>query len=453
MPARDERKPQARSQATQARIVALDALLDVAKSGAFAALALDQRMSRVELSDLDKRFCTEIFYGTIEKRLYLDWALSQVLEEVTTEPVAREVLRMTAYQLIFMNRVPETAACSQAAELLREKKTEGLLPAVFGASKNLARLVESGLPEVTGTPEEVLSLTSSTPLWLVRRLADAYGLQGAEDFLTYHPVKGQMAVHINPSLVFDSRREETLNATGLAWRPGAVTDSYIVQGDAVRCPAFFDGLWTVQSEASQLVARLVGAKRGQRILDACAAPGGKAAYMAGQMQGTGRVIAWDIHPHRVQLISQTAGRLHLENIRAVVQDASMLKTDMIGTMDAVLVDAPCSGIGVLHEKPDLRYRLQESAIAEMALQQLSILSACCQYVRPGGTFVYATCTVLPQENRDVAAAFLAAHPEFCADWTGLPDAFRPHAAPDGLQLWPQRDGVEGFFVLRMVKRP
>jgi 16S rRNA (cytosine967-C5)-methyltransferase len=208
------------------------------------------------------------------------------------------------------------------------------------------------------------------------------------------------------------------------------------------------GFMSVIGQSSILAAEAVGAKPGMRILDACAAPGGKSCHMAEAMQGAGRIVAWDIHDHRAELIRAQMGRLAIENIRPVVHDATIPVPDMNESFDAVLVDAPCSGLGVTHDKPDARYRLTPEDLSELAETQKNILIACAPLVKRGGSLIYSTCTILPEENQNQVKQFLAEHKDYHLDKSPLygftPDEF-------GIQLLPHRDHVEGFFVAKMVR--
>ena len=202
-----------------------------------------------------------------------------------------------------------------------------------------------------------------------------------------------------------------------------------------------------------MAALAVGPKRGMQILDCCAAPGGKTCLMAEMMGGTGRVHAWELHAHRTDLIAAQAKRLGLENVRPMNRDAAKPRPDLEGTMDAVLLDAPCSGLGVMADKPDVKYRVTEESVRELVALQSQLLDTVAPYVKRGGTLVYSTCSVLKDENVRQAEAFLARHPEF--ELMPLPDtipeAFRRHEGV-GLQLLPDRDGVEGFYICRMRRK-
>ena len=223
--------------------------------------------------------------------------------------------------------------------------------------------------------------------------------------------------------------------------------------DIARDADYLSGNYSIQSAGSMLACLAMNVKRGQQILDCCAAPGGKTCYMAEMMGGTGRIQAWDIHDHRVKLIEAQAKRLGLENIRPMVRDAAKKREDLYRTMDAVLLDAPCSGLGFMAQKPDLKLRVTEESVVELTELQARLLDTVCEYVKPGGTLVYSTCSVLKDENEKQAAGFLARHPEF--EETELPDTIPEkyrRMRKTGLQLLEHRDGIEGFYLIRMRRK-
>ena len=231
-----------------------------------------------------------------------------------------------------------------------------------------------------------------------------------------------------------------------AWRISGAMD---ISRDA----DYLSGNYSIQSGGSMLACLAMNVKRGQQILDCCAAPGGKTCYMAELMGGTGRIQAWDIHDHRVKLIEAQAQRLGLENIRPMVRDAAKKREDLYRTMDAVLLDAPCSGLGFMSQKPDLKLRVTEDSVRELTELQAGLLDTVCEYVKPGGTLVYSTCSILKEENEKQAADFLARHPDF--EETELPDTIPEmyrRMRKTGLQLLEYRDGMEGFYLIRMRRK-
>ena len=223
--------------------------------------------------------------------------------------------------------------------------------------------------------------------------------------------------------------------------------------DIARDADYLAGNFSIQSGGSMLACLAVNVKRGQQVLDCCAAPGGKTCYLAELMGGTGRIQAWDIHEHRVALIEAQMKRLGLENIRPMIRDAAKKREDLDGTMDAVLLDAPCSGLGFLAQKPDLKLRVTEESVKELTELQAKLLDTVCGYVKPGGTLVYSTCSILKDENERQAERFLERHPEFeeIPLPESIPEKYRERRAR-GLQLLEHRDGLEGFYLIRMRKK-
>ena len=290
----------------------------------------------------------------------------------------------------------------------------------------------------------------------VKRLIEAYGVELAEQIAGYVPEERTLTVRPNVMKMDCAAFEAMLDKEGFQWKKGAVENSYIVSGAGSLAghEGYKSGMFSIQGESSMLAAQAVDAKRGMQILDACAAPGGKTCLMAEQMYGSGRVHAWDVHPHRVDLIRAAAKRLELENVRPAVHDARKAMESMEMMMDAVLVDAPCSGLGVMSDKPDIKFRVTEKELTEIVPLQRAILDACASAVKVGGRLVYSTCTILPEENEGQVKAFLERHPEFELDeseaW--LPEGLRGRMQNGMLQLLPARDGVEGFFIARMRRR-
>ena len=223
--------------------------------------------------------------------------------------------------------------------------------------------------------------------------------------------------------------------------------------DIARDADFLNGSFSIMTGGSMIACLAMDVKRGNQILDCCAAPGGKTCYLAELMSGTGRVQAWDIHEHRKELIEAQARRLGLENVRPMVRDALKRREDLFQSMDAVLLDAPCTGLGMLAEKPDIKLHITEENLQELAGIQQRMLDTVCEYVKEGGTLVYSTCSILPEENEQQAEAFLKRHPEFeAADLpVTVPEKYRQHRKT-GLQLLEYRDGVEGFYVCRMKRK-
>ena len=441
-----------------ARDVALRALRSVARDNAYAAQALDRELSGARLSDEDRRLVSSLFYFALENRLHIEHVLAARLK-TRPEPEVMDILILAAAQILFMDRIPDHAAVDEAVKQTRRAHREGLTSLVNGVLRSLIRDRDAGelqLSDRDVDPEAYLSEKYSIAPELVRRLVAAYGVEGTEEIAAWSPERHADTIRPNRLRMTDAEFEGWLSRNGFAWERAKVPGAYKVSG-AGRIAAhegFRKGLFSIQGQSSMLAAYAVGAKPGMQVLDACAAPGGKTCLIAETMQGTGRVYAWDLHEHRVELIRAAARRLELDNIRAQVRDAAKPMESMELSMDAVLVDAPCSGLGVMGDKPDIKYRLTGEAIDALLPVQQDILSACAACVKPGGVLVYSTCTLLPEENERQVEAFLRLHPEFAPDandkW--LPEELRTRFKGGCIQILPGRDGLEGFFIARMRRK-
>ena len=438
-----------------ARRVALDVLLDVSLQDAYASLALSRRLEGpIFLSDRDKRLVTELVYGTLENRIRLDYMIDCYLERKELDPVVRDILRMTDYQLFFLDRVPDTAAVDEAVKLARARAGESFTGLVNAVLRTMLREKERVVyPKPDEQPALYLSVMFSLPVFLAQRFIDAYGPKTALAIARHRDDEHAMTLRPNLERTTPEAFERFLRTNGISFEKGLLPGVYrVVQpGDMTSRPEYKRGLFSIQSESSLLAASALGAKPGQSLLDACAAPGGKTAVLSEAMHGTGRVYAWDLHEHRVALIRAMAQRLRLDNVRAAQRDAAVLKEDFIGVMDGVLLDAPCSGTGVMLQKPDIKYRQTEESIRALVATQSALLETCCKYVRPGGTLVYSTCSILPEENMLQVRAFLKHHPEFRMEPLGacLPEPLRALEQEGAVQLLAHRDGMDGFFIAKM----
>jgi 16S rRNA (cytosine967-C5)-methyltransferase len=294
---------------------------------------------------------------------------------------------------------------------------------------------------------------TSTPLWLVERLIADYGEAEAEKILSHREETPSLTVRPNLYSSGDEDLIRMLEQKQIKWSRGVAPHAFLLEGlsEIPYDQDYRNGKYSVQGQSSMLAAEAVQAKPGMRILDACAAPGGKSAYLCEAMQLTGRVFAWELHESRALLLDAVKRRLRLENLRVAVRDATQPMQDWESTLDAVLLDAPCSGTGVVTQKPDIKQRLKAEDIPAIAETQKKLLDTLSAYVKPGGTLVYSTCSILPEENALQVKAFLERHPNFALETlpASFPQQLRARQSDYGLQLQAYRDGVEGFFIARM----
>jgi len=448
-------RPVAPSLSSDARRTALLVLNRVLIDEGYASLSLDEQFQKAGLSPRDKRLATALVYSTLENLGRLDFALNQFLKDRTElEPRVENLLRMSACQLILMDKVPDFAAVNEAVKLTRALGLEPMTGLVNGVLRSLIREKENIPWPKEGDPD-YLSVTYSIPDWLVARLVEGYGEEMARQIAAYRRDQHTITIRRNSLRLSQKEFEELLARKVWQVSPGLLPDVCHISGvsSIALDTHFLDGSFSIQGEGSMMAALAVAPAIGARVLDACAAPGGKTCLMAEIMQNTGRIYAWDVHEHRVRLIEAQLERLRIYNVRPAVRDASLYQERFEGEMDAVLIDAPCSGTGVMAEKPDVKQRLKPEDLPALVDLQQRLLETLSRYVKPGGTLVYATCSLLPEENSRQIDKFLKAHPEFSLIPLpeSIPERFRALEKENGLQLLPHRDGVEGFFIARLQK--
>ena len=438
-----------------ARRTALKVIRQVTEDGAYASLALDAALRNCGLSGADRRLVSRLVYDTLDHLIWLDWTLAQVMAKPDTDIKLKNILRLGACQILLEDRIPESAATNLCVQLCAEQGMAGLKGVCNGILRNLIRKKnELKLPDAESEPEQAAALKYSIPEWLYRIIREDYGDE-TDRILAFRNPEDGWTLRPNLTKIDDAAFEQLLAKKIWKKEKTDLPHAWKITGamDIARDADYLSGNFSIQSGGSMIACLAMDVKRGQQILDCCAAPGGKTCYIAEIMGGTGRVQAWDIHEHRVALIEAQAKRLGLENIRPMVRDAAKPREDLQGTMDAVLLDAPCSGLGFLAQKPDLKLRVTEDSIRELISVQEKLLDTVCGYVRPGGILVYSTCSILKDENERQAERFLQRHPEFVE--TDLPDSipekYRARRAR-GLQLLEYRDGLEGFYLIRMRKK-
>lgn len=449
--------PHSSQAVSPARMCALRALYEVYYSGAYANLALDQQLKTALLSDEDRRLCTGMFYLCVEKRKKIEYILAPFVKAAPDDVIVC-ILHLAAAQMLFMDRIPPHAAVNEAVNQAKAYKKDEAAGFVNGVLRSLLRAKEAGelhLPSREDGIETYLETEYSASPYTVEALIEAYGPDEAEQLLAWRPQERFETIRPNLLRWSDEELEAWLSKNEIRFEKSIVPHAYRVYraGSLAQAPEYEKGLFSIQGESAILAALAIAPKRGMNILDACAAPGGKAALMGEEMQGSGRVYCWDLHEHRVELMKKNARRLGLDNLRCVARDASLPKDDIWRSMDAVLVDAPCSGLGVMADKPDIRQHFTKDRLLEICKIQQKLLDACCEYVRPGGRLVYSTCTILPQENEERVHAFLLSHPDFRLDEDAdyLPEALRAKCAGGQLKLMQNKDDLEGFFIARMVR--
>ena len=439
---------------SQARYEALRILIRVEQDKAFADIALEHALEAARLDPRDAALCTEIAYGTLRWRRHLDWRLAPHLKRplAKLDPWVRALLRLTAYQLLFLDRVPRWAAVDEAVSLARLKARQPG-PAEFVNAVLRALTRSPGPPPLPAPPAEAMGVRWSFPDWIAARWIARYGHAEAEALMAAGNERPPLTLRANRLRIDRESLARRLRDEDLAeTRPTALAPEGLVleKGVPARLAPFTEGWCTVQDEASMLIARLLEPRAGETVADVCAAPGTKATHLAELMDDRGRIVAFDPQAARLALLDRGAARLGLTIIQTHVGGAAALAPRWAGRCDRVLVDAPCSNLGVLRRNPEVKWRRTADDLRRLQQKQRTILAAAASMAKPGGCLVYATCSPEPDENEDVVFPFLEAHRDWVVE---APDAFP--VAPDArgmVRLFPHRHGTDAFTAIRLSRR-
>ena len=439
-----------------ARRIALDVIRKVTENGAYATLALDEKLHGCTLSAADRRFAARLVYDTLDNLRKIDYVLAQVMAKPDTDIRLINVLRLGTCQLMLDYRVPENAATDTSVRLCKEIGLEGLAGVCNGILRNLIRKkAELTWPDPAAEPLKALAVETSVPEWLIERLMSDWGAETGKALARFRSRGDGLVLRPNLLKLDDAGFEELLSHKVWEREPGKLPHAVRVKGmiDITADKDWQNGLFSIQSEGSMAACLALAPQRGWKVLDACSAPGGKACLICELMGDSGRVQAWELHPHRTDLVVSQVKRLRLENVRPMTRDAAVRRPDLDGTFDAVLLDAPCSGTGDMAEKPDIKLRVTPERVQQLTALQAELLDNVSLAVRPGGVLVYATCSVLRDENDRQVTAFLQRHPEFVIEKLPetIPASLREHEET-GLQLMPHRDGIGGFYLCRMRRK-
>lgn len=439
-----------------AREVALVTLSACEKQGAWSDLALKKNIREAGLDSRDAALATRLCFGVLQNKLLCDFYIGK-FSTVKVERLENRVLnalRLGIYQMAFLTKIPASAAVNESVELARKysknPRSPGLVNGILRtATRNLERL-----PLIDREDQaQYLSIRYSHPLWLVRTFQSMLGSEETECLLAADNGEPATVAQINTVRTTSEQVLETLEAAGLRaephpWLPNCIT--LTGGGDLERLAAFQEGRFYIQDAGARLAVLAAGPEPGTRVLDACAAPGGKSFAAAIAMEDRGEVFSCDIHPHKKKLIEAGAKRLGLTCVQAGVLDARSRKPGYENAFDLVMADVPCSGLGIIRKKPDIRYK-DPAPLEGLPAVQRAILDNVSAYVRPGGVLLYCTCTLLPRENGEVVDAFLDAHPDFQPEAFSLPAPIGP-VEGGRLTLWPHIHGTDGFYIAKLRRR-
>lgn len=465
------------------RELILDMLLEMERERTYSNILIRNVLDKYDyLMPQEKAFIKRVTEGTLERRIQLDYIIDSCSKVPVKKmkPLIRNLLRMSVYQILFMDGVPDSAVCNEAVKLAGKRKFQSLKGFINGVLRNIARNKQRMIPQQPVVPEclkasdtnfqnafypdrekepvRYLSVIYSMPEFLVDLWIGDYGVEQTERMikamLEIHPV----TIRLKESLSDREKKEliEEIKETGVhvkkhPYLPYAYTFSHMEGIHGI--PGFEEGLFTVQDVSSMLCVECAGIRAGDFVLDVCAAPGGKSTLAAQKLNGTGKVLAQDVSEDKTELILENMQRQRLTNMEIAVQDACVYEEALFKRADVLFADLPCSGLGILGKKRDIKYNVTREGLQELPLLQKKILDTVWQYVKPGGILIYSTCTIHKKENEEIVRWFLENHPYEPMDISGaMPDVPEKETAEKGyLQLLPGVHETDGFFIAGFLR--
>jgi 16S rRNA (cytosine967-C5)-methyltransferase len=443
------------------REIALKILYEINENKAYSNIAINKYLEGYELKQVDKGFITELVYGTVKWRLSIDWVIEQFssIKLKKISPWILNILRLGVYQLMYTDRIPASAACNESVILSKKFGHAASSRYVNAVLRNIARNPENvQYPDKSKDLVSYLVVKYSHPEWMVKAWLKRYSAEFTEGLLNSNNEIPDFIIRVNTLKVSKNALKKVFENQGIETEDARyIEDALILKNPSSisRLDAFKEGLFQVQDESSMLVGKILDPKAGEFILDVCSAPGGKATHIAQLMGNKGKVIARDIHPHKIKIINEAAERLGLTIIQTQVFDAAELDENSVEKADRVLVDAPCTGLGIIRRKPDIKWARNCGDRDEITVLQGKILSSAARYVRPGGIMVYSTCTLEPEENEEIVKNFIQTHGEFEMEDISayFPETLHKASAREGfVQFYPHTDKIDGFFIAKMKKR-
>lgn len=426
------------------RELILQVLLEVTRDGEYSHIAIKNTLDKYQyLEKQERSFFTRVCEGTLENMILIDYIINQFSKVKVNKmkPVIRCILRSSVYEMKYMDSVPASATCNEAVKLTQKKGFHNLKGFVNGVLRNISRNLENiSMPDKEKETAAWLSVTYSVPEWLVEKWKNRYELSQLEEIFQAFLGKSATSIRVNTEATTKEALIKELEAEQIIVTENEeIPDALYIDGYdfLAGIPAFVEGKFYVQDVSSMLVSLWAEPKEGAQVLDVCAAPGGKSIHMAELLHGTGMVEARDLTEYKVFLIEENIERCGLKNICAKQADARILDKDKVGKLDIVIADLPCSGLGVIGKKPDIKYKMTEEKCRELAALQREILHTVQHYVKAGGVLMYSTCTINPQENEDNVRVFLKEHPEFVLERQQ--------------QILPKKGKNDGFFLARLVR--
>lgn len=435
-------------------------LLERIEGSGYSHIVIDQEIKKQQFSLKDQALLTEVVYGTMQRKLTFDYYMDAYIHKgKKIAPWVRILLSMSIYQMFFLDKVPAHAIIHEAVEIAKKRSHKGTTSFVNGVLRSIQR---KGIPDTKNLKplKKKIAVETSTPEWIVSRWLSMYGEQITIEMCEANLLRKQISVRVQSvKITRDAAIEQLQNEAVKTVKSRFSSDGLVVlEGNVLKSTLFHDGYLTVQDQSSMLVGEMLQLNDDMHVLDCCSAPGGKTTHIAEKMNNTGKIDAYDIQKNKIKRLREKAKILDLTRIDAEQGDARKLQEKHeTKSFDRVLVDAPCSGLGVIRSKPDIKYQKEEADIERLANIQKDILHSVSKLVKQDGYLIYSTCTVDKEENESVVKAFLNEHPDYEVDdtfFSELPQFLQdgPGLTEWGIQIFPQTYGTDGFFLTRLNRK-
>ena len=417
-----------------AREAALKALYEIEYNGAYSNMAVKNTLKNSDMSERDKALFTALVYGVSDKKITLDYYISQ-FSKIKLKKISKYILiilRMGVFQLVFTDKIPQSAAVNESVKLAKRYGHGASAGFVNGVLRSVSKCGEIEYPK---EKDEYLSVKYSFPLWLCRKWTEEFGFEFTEDMMRSFGESKPITLRANTLKTTNEELVKMLSDSGIN---AEIKDGAVVTGgfDIEKNTLYKEGYFTPQDTAAMKAAEILAPEPGDTVIDMCAAPGGKTTHIAEIMKNRGRILAFDIYNHKTELVKKNAERLGIDIIKTEVRDSAEFDQSLSGTADCILCDVPCSGLGIIGRKPDIKQN--EDRSEELCKIQAKILENACIYLKEGGVIVYSTCTVEKAENEGITGAFLEKHGNFEKLYE---KTFYPHT-----------DGTDGFYICKMRKK-
>lgn len=442
---------------TNAREIALKILNEINEEGAYSNISISRNLSH-SISDLDQGFIRELVYGVLENMILIDYHIEQFskvkLKKIS--PVIMNILRLGVYQIMFMDKIPDRASVNESVNLAKKYSHRGATGYVNGLLRGLLRNKDNiKYPNAKSDPIRYLSIRYSHPDWMVKAWVKEFGFNFTEQLCIANNERPKLNIRTNTLKI---SRNDLIDRL-LKYDYRCLESKYAKEGMIVENPVritdtveFKEGLFQIQDESSMLVAQVMAPKENSLVVDVCSAPGGKSTHIAQYMNNKGKIVSRDIYSHKINLIKENANRLGIDIIMVEEHNALEIDNNLIGKADYCLVDAPCSGLGLIRRKPEIKWNKNEDNIKEITDLQLQILENASKYLRKKGILVYSTCTIAKEENINLINRFLDRNKEFqLIPIKEIENINEPTLENGYLELYPNLHGTDGFFIAKLIK--